>query len=46
MMRPLVDFKKLTIKDGEDSLTNGILKYKQTKQKESALESLNDGNLD
>jgi len=45
-MRPLVDFKKIVLKNEDDSLANCELKYKQAKQKETALESLNDTNLD
>jgi len=45
-MRPLVDFKKIVLKSEGDSLADWELKYKQAKQKETALESLNDSNLD
>ena len=46
IMRPLVDFKKIVLKSEGDSLASCELKYKQAKQKETALESLNDTNLD
>ena len=46
LMRPLVEFKKLQIKEEGQTLQDGISKYKESKQKEGALESLNDENID
>lgn len=44
-MRPLVEFKKIALKP-EGKLSDGIAKYKDSKQKESALQSLTDDNID
>lgn len=46
MMRPLVEFKKLLVKAEGDTQANGINKYKESKQKESALEALSDENIE
>ena len=46
LMRPLVDFKKLPVKEEGQTLQDGISKYKESKQKEGALESLNDENIE
>jgi len=44
-MRPLVEFKKIPI-NPQSKLAEGVDKYKESKQKESALEGLTDDNIE